>query len=45
MFLKPTILKHAKAAAVVEEISLAKLVEKALIVYLPTEIVIKKSEL
>lgn len=42
LFLKPSILKHARAEAIIEDISLTKLVEKALIAYLPAEIVIKK---
>ncbi len=42
LFLKPSILKHARAEAIVEDITLTKLVEKALIAYLPAEIVIKK---
>jgi len=42
LFLKPSILKHARAEAIVEDITLTKIVEKALIAYLPTETVIKK---
>jgi hypothetical protein len=42
LFANPLILKHAKAQAVVEELSLTALVEKALINYLPKETVIKK---
>jgi hypothetical protein len=42
LFLNPEIVKHARAQAVVEEISLTNLVEKALIDYLPRETVIKK---
>ncbi len=45
LFLKPSIVKHAKAQAIVEDITLTKLVEKALIAYLPAEIVLKKEEL
>ncbi len=41
-FLPPAVVKQAKAQAVIEEISLTKLVEKALIKYLPKETVIKK---
>lgn len=42
LFLNSLISKHAKAQAVVEEISLTSLVEKALIKYLPRETIIKK---
>lgn len=42
LFLKPAILKHAKAEAIVEDITLTQIVEKALIAYLPAEIVLKK---
>lgn len=45
LFINPLIVKHAKAQAVVEEISLTALVEKALIKYLPKEIVIIKPEI
>ena len=44
LFINPSIVKHAKAQAVVEEISLADLMEKALINYLPKETVIKRVE-
>ena len=44
LFLNPSIAKHARAEAVVEEITLTRLVEKALIKYLPKETVIKKAE-
>ena len=44
LFLKPSILKHARATAIIEDITLTKLVEKALIAYLPAEIVIKKPD-
>lgn len=40
--MNPAITKHAKAQAIVEELTLATLVEKALIDYLPKETVIKK---
>ena len=43
IFINPSIAKHAKAQAVVEELSLTALVEKSLINYLPKETVIKKS--
>lgn len=42
LFLKPSIIKHAKTQAVVEGLSLTNLVEKALIKYLPNETVVKK---
>lgn len=45
LFINPFIAKHAKAQAVVEELSLTALVEKALIAYLPKETVIKKAEI
>jgi hypothetical protein len=44
LFLKPSIVKHAKAQAIVEDITLTKLVEKSLLQYLPKEIIIKNSE-
>lgn len=40
IFMNPSIAKHAKAQAIVEELSLTELVEKALISYLPKETVI-----
>ncbi|KKR70008.1 MAG: hypothetical protein UU12_C0032G0009 [Candidatus Woesebacteria bacterium GW2011_GWA2_40_7b] len=43
LFMNPAIAKHAKAQAVVEELTLTGLVEKALTDYLPRETVIKKS--
>ncbi len=43
LFINPTIAKQAKVQAVVEGLSLTNLVEKALIQYLPNEIVIKKA--
>jgi len=42
LFLNPYLAKHARAQAVVEELTLTALVEKALIHYLPKETVIKK---
>ena len=45
LFLNHAIAKHARAQAVVEEITLTNLVEKALIDYLPKETVIKKAEI
>jgi len=43
LFVNPSILKHARAQAVVEETSLTTLVEKALFAYLPKETTIKKA--
>lgn len=43
LFVNPSILKHARAQAVVEDTSLTALVEKALINYLPKETIIKKA--
>jgi hypothetical protein len=45
LFTNPSLLKQAKAQAVVEEISLTELIERALIKYLPKETIIKKVEL
>ncbi|MDP2693235.1 MAG: hypothetical protein Q8O88_06425 [bacterium] len=45
LFLNPNLLKHAKTQAIVEEISLTALVERALIKYLPKETVVKKPEI
>jgi hypothetical protein len=45
LFIKPAIAKQAKAQAVVEEVTLTELIEKALIQYLPVETVIKKIEI
>lgn len=42
LFINPSVAKHAKAQAVVEELSLTNLVEKALINYLPKATIIKK---
>jgi hypothetical protein len=44
LFVNPSILKHARAQAVVEDLSLTSLVEKSLINYLPKETTIKKVE-
>ena len=44
LFMRPAIIKHAKAQAVVEELSLTALVEKALMKYLPKVTVIKGGE-
>lgn len=45
IFINPAILKHAKAQAVVDETTLTKLIEKALLQYLPQQLVIQKPEL
>ena len=45
LFLNPSLSKHARAQAILEDLSLTALVEKALIDYLPEEIIIKKSEI
>lgn len=42
LFFNPQIIKHAKAQAIVEDLTLTALVEKALIAYLPKETIIKK---
>lgn len=42
LFINHFIVTHAKAQALVEDTTLAGLVEKALITYLPAEIIIKK---
>jgi hypothetical protein len=45
LFINPSLAKHAKAQAVIEELSLTTLVERALIKYLPEETIIKKVEI
>jgi len=45
LFLNPKLLIHTKAQAVIQDLTLTALVEKALIEYLPSEIVIKKPQL
>ena len=45
LFLNPTLLKQAKAQALVEERTLTALVEVALVKYLPKETIIKKVEI
>jgi hypothetical protein len=45
LFLNLSLLKHAKAQAIVEEISLTTLVDKALSKYLPKETILKKDNL
>ncbi len=44
LFINPSIVKQAKAQAVVEGLTLTNLVEKALISYLPKETIIRKIE-
>jgi len=43
LFLNPSLLKYAKAQAVIEECSLTVLAEKALLKYLPKETIIRKT--
>lgn len=45
IFINPAIAKQARAQAVVEELTLTNLVEKALINYLPKETIIKKPDI
>ena len=45
IFVNPALAKHARAQAVVEEITLTELVERALIKYLPKETIIKKVDI
>ncbi|HCM37220.1 MAG: hypothetical protein UV61_C0001G0016 [Candidatus Gottesmanbacteria bacterium GW2011_GWB1_43_11] len=45
LFINPSIVKQARAQAVVEDLSLTSLVENALINYLPKETVIKKADI
>lgn len=40
--MNPAIAKHARAQAIIEELTLTILIEKALLAYLPKETVIKK---
>lgn len=42
LFLNPAIIKQARAQAVVEDLNLTNLMEKALISYLPSVTIIKK---
>ena len=44
LFLSPNLLKQSKGQAIAEETSLAALVERALIKYLPVETIIRKTE-
>lgn len=45
LFLNPAIAKHARAHAVIQDLTLTTLVEKALTKYLPKITVIKKTEI
>lgn len=45
LFLNPSVIKHAKAQAVIEDTTLTFLVEKALVNYLPKVTIIKKTEI
>lgn len=45
LFLNPKLLVHAKAQAVIQDLTLTTLVEKALVAYLPDEIVVKKPKI
>ena len=45
LFLNPELLVQAKAQAVIYDITLTALVEKALIEYLPDEIIVKKPKI
>jgi len=45
IFINPSLVKQAKIQAIVEEMSLTSLIEKALIEYLPKETIIKKVEI
>ena len=45
LFINTSVAKHARAQAVVEDLTLTSLVEKALIDYLPQKTVIKKAKI
>jgi hypothetical protein len=45
LFIHPSIAKQARAQAVLEDLTLTNIVEKALINYLPDEIIIKKHQI
>jgi hypothetical protein len=45
LFINPSIAKHAKAQAIVEEMTLTALIERALIGYLPKKTVIEKAKI
>ena len=44
LFLNPALSKQAKAQAIVEEVSLTVLIERALVQYLPKETIIRRSQ-
>lgn len=45
LFLNQKLLVHAKAQSVIQDLTLTALVEKALVAYLPDEIITKKPRL
>ncbi|KKP90519.1 MAG: hypothetical protein US57_C0001G0029 [Candidatus Moranbacteria bacterium GW2011_GWC2_37_73] len=45
LFLNPSLLKQAKAQAIVEDLNLTNFVEKALIKYLPKKTIIRKADI
>jgi len=45
LFIHTNIVKHAKTQAILEELSLSELAEKALVKYLPEETVVKKHKI
>jgi len=45
LFLNPKLLIHAKAQAVTQNLTLTLLMEKALVAYLPDEIIVKKPKI
>jgi hypothetical protein len=45
LFIDPRIAKHAKAQAIVEEITLTALIERALVGYLPKKTIIEKAKI
>jgi len=45
LFINSALVKHARTEAVVKETTLTALVEKALINYLPKEIILKRAEI
>ena len=45
LFVNPNLLKHAKAQAIIEEITLTTLIELALVAYLPKETIIRKVQI
>lgn len=45
LFINPSIAKQARAQAIIEDLTLSKLVGTALINYLPKETIIKKTKL